>query len=477
MYPNANLFISGRWRPAQGGEVGPVFNPATEEEIGTFAIASIGDLEEAVSAASSSFAGWRALGPLERSGILRKASALVRERAGAIATIMTAEQGKPLAEAEREVLNSADIVEWFAEEGRRTYGRVIPARTPNVVQTVFREPLGVVAGFSPWNFPIAQAARKIGAALSAGCPIILKGPEDTPSCCAEFVRAFADAGVPAGVVSLVFGVPNDISDFLIAHPAIRKISFTGSTAVGKMLAAKAGAQMKRCTMELGGHAPAIVCDDADFDRAVKTLAMAKFRNAGQVCIAPTRFLVQRGVYDRFLDAFIESAKSIRVGDGSNETTTMGPLAHGRRMEAMEELVADGTRTGGEIHLGGKRVGNKGHFFAPTVISGLGKEARLMNEEPFGPLALFAPFTEIEEVIEEANRLPYGLATYAFTGSSSAAHKLSSGIETGMMTINHHGMSLPELPHGGVKDSGYGSEGGAEALEGYMTFKFVTHAMT
>ena len=476
MNPDAQLFVAGRWRPAEGGATAPVYNPATEEEIGRHAVASVADLDEAVEAASRAFPTWRAIGPLERSRLLRRAAGIVRDRAAAIASIMTAEQGKPVGEAEREILNSADIIEWFAEEGRRAYGRVIPSRSPDVMQTVLEEPIGIVAGFSPWNFPIAQAARKIAAALAAGCPIILKGPEDTPACCAAFVAAFAQAGIPEGVISLVFGDPATISDHLIAHPGVRKISFTGSTTVGKLLAAKAGAHMKRCTMELGGHAPAIVCDDADLDVALKTLAMAKFRNAGQVCIAPTRFLVQRRVYDAFLDTFIGAAKDIRVGNGADPATTMGPLAHGRRLEAMESLLADALKQGGVAELGGQRVGNKGHFFAPTVVTGLARDARLMNEEPFGPVALFAPFNDLEEAIAEANRLPYGLATYAFTRSAAVAHKLSSTIETGMLSINHHGMSLPEVPHGGIKDSGYGSEGGLEALKGYMTFKFVTHAV-
>ncbi|TCR70643.1 NAD-dependent succinate-semialdehyde dehydrogenase [Bosea sp. BK604] len=476
MYPDTQLFLAGQLRPGGDKATAPVYNPATGEQIGRFAVATTGDLDEAVAAAERAFPAWRAMGPLKRSAILRKAADLVRERAAAMAPVMTMEQGKPLAESEREVTNSGDVLEWFAEEGRRAYGRLIPARDPNVMQLVTREPIGIVAAFSPWNFPVSQAARKIAAALAAGCPIILKGPEDTPASCALFVQCLADAGVPAGILSLVYGDPATISDHLIAHPSVRKVSFTGSTAVGKLLAAKAGAQMKRCTMELGGHAPAIVCDDADLEGAVKTLAMAKFRNAGQICIAPTRFLVQDKVYDTVLGRFEQAAKAVKVGDGLAAGTTMGPLAHGRRIEAMEGFLADAAQKGGEIRLGGKRHGNTGHFFEPTIIEGLGSDARLMNEEPFGPIALFSRFSEIEEAVAEANRLSYGLAAYAFTRSSAKAHKLSQSIESGMVSINHHGMSLPEVPHGGIKDSGYGSEGGAEALEGYMTFKYVTQMM-
>lgn len=473
-YPDVKLFIDGAWRDAAARL--PVFNPATEEEIGSFAVAGRAELEEAVAVAARGFRQWRAIGPLERSKVLRKAADALRARAGTVATVMTMEQGKPLAEAEREVLNSADIIDWFAEEGRRAYGRVIPARAPEVMQIVLREPLGVVAGFSPWNFPVAQAARKIAASLAAGCAIILKGPEDTPGSCAQLVDVFASAGVPAGVVNLVFGNPGEISDYLIAHPVVRKVSFTGSTAVGKVLAAAAGRHMKRSTMELGGHAPAIVCDDADLKTATDVLAMAKFRNAGQVCIAPTRFLVHRKVYDAFVDNFAKSASAVRVGNGLDAGVSMGPLAHDRRMAAMESLVADGVKHGAQVRLGGKRVGNKGHFFAPTVMTDVPSAARLMNEEPFGPIALVSPFSDLDEAVAESNRLSYGLATYAFTRSAANAHRLAASIETGMMSINHSGMSLPEVPHGGVKESGYGSEGGAEALEGYMTFKFVTHAV-
>jgi succinate-semialdehyde dehydrogenase / glutarate-semialdehyde dehydrogenase len=371
-------------------------------------------------------------------------------------------------------LAGADIIDWFAEEARRTYGRIVPARADGVQQLVVKEPVGPVAAFTPWNFPINQAVRKISGAVAAGCSIIIKGPENTPGSVMGLVRAFVDAGLPAGVVNLVFGVPADISEYLIPHPVIRKISFTGSTAVGKHLAMLAGQHMKRVTMELGGHAPAIVFEDADLDAAVKLLSANKYRNAGQVCIAPTRFLVQESVYRPFLEKFIAAAKAVKVGDGLDKETRMGPLAHARRVEAMDAFVADAASKGAKIETGGKRIGNTGFFFEPTVMTEVPMNARIMNEEPFGPLAPIRPFRDWDEVVSEANRLPYGLAAYAYTRSAKTAAKLGEAIESGMVSINHHGLALPETPFGGVKDSGYGSEGGSEAIEAYLNTKFITY---
>ena len=475
MYQDVLLHIGGKWRAAADGRTFDVINPATEEVIGKLAHASKADLDVALDAAAAGFAVWRKVSTYERSKIMRKAADLIRERSETTARLMTTEQGKPLAEARIEIMGSADVIDWFAEEGRRTYGRVIPARTAGVYQLSTREPVGVVAGFTPWNFPMSQAVRKISAALAAGCAFILKGPEETPASCAELVRAFVDAGTPAGVVQLVFGVPAEISEYLIPHPVIRKISFTGSTAVGKHLAALAGTYMKRATMELGGHAPAIIFNDADLDNAAKILAGSKFRNAGQVCVAPTRFIVQQEVYEPFLDRFVQAAEALKLGNGLEDGTTMGPLANDRRVAAMESLVGDAIQKGGKVRTGGKRSGNKGYFFEPTVLTDLAPDARVLHEEPFGPLALFMPFGTFDEAIAEANRLPYGLAAYAYTRSASTATAVGAGIESGMVGINHHGLALPETPFGGVKDSGYGSEGGAEGLEPYVVTKFITQA--
>ncbi len=474
-YPEISLFIDGAWTKAAGGKHLTVLNPATSEPLGTVAHAGKADLDRALEAAQKGFAAWRKVSAFERGKVLKRAAALMRERADSIAPLMTMEQGKPVAEAKGELLVGADVMDWFGEEARRAYGRVIPARADGVYQLVIKEPVGPVAAFTPWNFPVNQAVRKLSAALAAGCSIILKGPEETPASCAELVRVFADAGVPAGVVQLVYGIPAEISEYLIPHPIIRKISFTGSTAVGKQLAALAGLHMKRVTMELGGHAPALVFEDADIDAAAKILAANKFRNAGQVCIAPTRLLVQESVYEKFVDRFVTIAKNIKVGSGLDAGTTMGPLANARRITAMEGFVADAVQKGATLRTGGKRIGNKGNFFEPTVLTEVTTDMRAMNEEPFGPLALVVAFKKTEEAVAEANRLPYGLAAYAYTRSATTANKVATAVESGMMSINHHGLALPEVPFGGMKDSGYGSEGGLEAMEAYLNTKFVTQA--
>lgn len=469
------LHIDGAWKDGAAGAALDFRNPATGETIGSVARAEVADLEQAIEATRRGFAAWRAVSAFDRGKVLRQAAANLRARVDAIAPMLTREQGKPLPEARGEVLAGADIIEWFAEEGRRTYGRIIPSRAQTVQQMVAKEPVGPVAAFSPWNFPVNQAVRKISAALACGCSIILKGPEETPSSCAELVRCFTDTDVPPGTIALVFGVPADISGYLVPHPAIRKISFTGSTAVGKQLAALAGAHMKRVTMELGGHAPAIVFDDADLDKASQRLAAFKYRNGGQVCGAPTRFLVQDRVYDEFVERFAAIARAIRVGDGMEDGVQMGALANPRRVEALTRYVEDATARGARLVTGGRRIGNAGNFFEPTVLADVPLDAAAMNEEPFGPIALIRRFSGTGDMIAEANRLEYGLASYVYTESASRASEAASRIEAGMVSINHSGLGLPETPFGGVKDSGYGSEGGLEAMEPYLVSKFVTHA--
>ncbi|NVN41468.1 NAD-dependent succinate-semialdehyde dehydrogenase, partial [Ameyamaea chiangmaiensis] len=399
---------------------------------------------------------------------------LLRARADSIAVVLTTEQGKPLAEARAEINVCADVIDWAAEEGRRVYGRTIPARAPGVTQTVIKSPVGPVAGFSPWNFPMSQAARKVAAALATGCSIIVKAPEDTPASPAALMQTFLDAGVPAGTVGLLYGTPAEISERLIPDPAIRKVTFTGSTVVGKHLAALAGQHMKRVTMELGGHAPVIVSATADLDAAVELSAGAKIRNAGQVCISPTRFLIERPVYERFVERYVARMRQVSVGNGLEDGTTMGPLANERRVPAIESLLADATAKGAKIALGGERLGNAGNFFAPTVVTDLTPDMTIMNEEPFGPVSLMMPYTHLDEAITEANRLLYGLAAYAFTQSGSEAAQLRDRVRSGMLTINHIGLGLPEIPFGGINDSGYGSEGGIEALEAYLETRIVTH---
>jgi succinate-semialdehyde dehydrogenase / glutarate-semialdehyde dehydrogenase len=475
MASDTQLFINGAWTDSQAGATLTVLNPATGDAIGTVSHAQHSDLDLALDAAQKGFHVWRRISAFERSKIMRKAAELIRSRIETITRILTTEQGKPLVEAKAETLTAADVIDWFAEEARRTYGRVIPPRSEGVYQLVIKEPVGPVAAFSPWNFPINQAVRKISIALASGCSIILKGPEETPASCAELVRAFSDAGVVPGTINLVFGVPSDISQYLIPHPVIRKISFTGSTAVGKKLAALAGLHMKRTTMELGGHAPVIIFDDADIDVATKVMAGTKYRNAGQVCISPTRFLIQKKVYDSFVDKFISASNKVKVGDGLEAGTTMGPLAHDRRLHAIEGFVSDAVEKGAEVQTGGDRVGDKGYFFAPTILTHASESSRVMNDEPFGPVSVMIPFTEFDEAVTEANRLPYGLAAYAFTKSAKTANLIGSAVESGMVSINNVGLALPEVPFGGVKDSGYGSEGGSEALDAYMNSKFISQA--
>lgn len=470
-----NLYIDGNWRAGAARKTLPVLNPATGETIAALAHAENADLEQAVAAATKGFQTWRKVSPFERSKIMRKAAELLRDRADATARLLTLEEGKTLVESKGEVMAAADIIDWFAEEARRTYGRVIPARGEGIHQLVIKEPVGPVAAFSPWNFPVLQAVRKLSAALGASCSIILKGPEEAPASTSELVRAFADAGIPCGAMQLVFGSPAEISRFLVPHPSIRKVSFTGSTAVGKQLASLAGQHMKRVTMELGGHAPGFVFDDADIAVASKLLGGFKYRNAGQVCGAPTRFLVHEKVYDQFLEAFVKHAQGIKVGDGLRDDTQMGPLANTRRVTAMEGFIADAVQKGAKIATGGRRIGNKGNFFEPTVLTDVAPDARIMNDEPFGPVAIMLRFGGFDEAIAEANRLPYGLASFAFTRSIKTANAVAANTEAGMMSINHIGLALPEVPFGGIKDSGYGTEGGADAMEPYLNTKFVTQA--
>jgi succinate-semialdehyde dehydrogenase / glutarate-semialdehyde dehydrogenase len=474
-YSDTQLFIDGRWRNGAAEKLS-VLNPATGEVIGALAHASRDDLDEALIAAERGFQQWRRVGVLERSQLMRRAAALLRERNEIIARLMTMEQGKPLGESRVEAAGAADTIEWFAEESRRSYGRIVPSRASNITQLVVKEPVGPVAAFTPWNFPLNQAVRKVSAALAAGCSVILKGPEETPASCAALVAVFADAGLPAGVLNLVFGIPAEISSYLIPHSTIKKISFTGSTVVGKQLAALAGSHMKRVTMELGGHAPAIVFGDADVGQAIKVLAGSKFRNAGQVCVAPTRFLVHDSVYQSFVDGFVSAAEKLQVGNGLDAGVTMGPLANGRRVEAMEALTADAVTHGATVLTGGERIGNRGNFFKPTVLADIPLKARVLNEEPFGPMAAISRFQSYESVVKEANRLPYGLAAYAYTTSAKTMADIGRDIESGMVSINHHGLALPELPFGGIKDSGYGSEGGTEAMEAYLNTKLVTQTI-
>ena len=475
MYADLALYIDGEWIAGGGRDSEQVINPATEKPLATLTHAGAADLDRALEAAQRGYKQWRATAPYERARIMRKAADLIRERLEPIARILTLEQGKSIAEARIEVAVSADIIEWCAEEGRRSYGRIIPGRVQGVRQMTVQEPVGPCAAFTPWNFPGVTPARKIGGALGSGCSLIIKASEETPGTCVEMVRAFHDAGLPKGVLNLVFGVPARISEHLISSPAIRKVSFTGSVPVGKHLTKLAAEGMKRVTMELGGHSPVIVFDDADPEKSAEIAAAGKFRNAGQVCISPTRFYVQENSYDRFVKRFVDYAKNLKLGDGLADGTTMGPLANPRRLDAMEGFVADARKRGAEIRTGGARHGNQGFFFAPTVITDMPEDCRVMTEEPFGPLAPIARFKTFDEVVARANALPFGLAAYTFTGSTRTANLISDALEAGMVGVNSLGISTPETPFGGMKESGYGHEGGIEGLEAYTQKKLVVQA--
>ncbi|MBN9049165.1 MAG: NAD-dependent succinate-semialdehyde dehydrogenase [Rhizobiales bacterium] len=473
MYTQLALYIDGQWLDGTGRQSEDVLNPATGKSLGPLPHATKADLDRALDAANKGLAVWRNTSAYDRSKVMRKAADLVRERYDHIAKVMTQEQGKPYPESRAEVIGTAEIIEWFAEEGRRAYGRIVPGRQKGVRQLVMQEPVGVVAAFTPWNFPTLTPVRKIAASLAAGCSIVLKAAEETPGACVELVKCFADAGLPAGVINLVFGRPADVSEHLLASPDVKKISFTGSVPVGKHLAALAAKTMKRTTMELGGHSPVVVFSDTDPEKVADTIAAFKYRNAGQVCISPTRFYVQEPVYNKFLARFTEYAKGIKLGDGLERGVTMGPLANPRRLDAMEAIVQDSEKRGGKIVTGGKRHGNQGYFFEPTVITDLPDDAKLMTEEPFGPVAPIVAFKSFDEVVARANSLPFGLASYAFTNSASNAAAIGEALQSGMVGVNSVAISTPETPFGGIKESGYGQEGGIEGLEAYTNRKFIS----
>lgn len=475
-YPVINLFIGGQWLPRTESGSLPIVNPADGSLLGEFPVAGALELEAAVEAAQRGFKVWARALPIERFRIITKATALIRERAPTIARIMTLEQGKPLAEARREVTLSADIIDFLAEEAKRLGSRGVPARLSNVLsQTVMRVPVGPVAAFTPWNFPANLPSRKIGGALAAGCSVIIKPDEQVPATCMELVRAFVDAGLPPGVLNMVLGNPAEISSTLIACPMIAKISFTGSVAVGKLLGEQAARHMKRYTAELGGHAPVIVCADADGEAVARLAVPAKFRNAGQVCASPIRFLVHRSQYAVFRASFVDGANSLKIGAGLADDTQFGPLINERRVGEMQRFVDDALAQGGTLLCGGRRLDRPGSFFPPTVIENAPRTARAQTEEPFGPIALLDVFDDLDDAIARANSLPYGLAAYGFTRELNVAHRLSLELEAGMVGINHFGVSQPETPFGGLKESGLGQESGLEGLLGYTEVKLVSVA--
>lgn len=472
-YPDLRLVIDGEWRTTD--ETLPVLNPATEEEIGRLPVAGTAELDEALGAARRGFAVWSRTPPRDRADLIRAAAALMRERQDEIAHAITLEHGKPYRQAQLEVIRGAEFFEWDAGEAVRTYGRVIPS-APGIRYVVHHQPIGPVAAFAPWNFPMSQPARKVAGALAAGCSIILKASEETPAGALHIARAFHDAGLPPGVLNLVFGVPADISSHLIPDPTVRLVAFTGSTGVGRHLTQLAATHLTPVLMELGGHAPVIVCEDTDVEAAAEASAIRKVRNAGQVCTSPTRFFVHRANYDRFVEVFTKRCAATVVGNGMDPGVEMGPLANDRRVTALGELVADACDAGARLLTGGTRIGETGWFFEPTVLAEVPDHARVMQEEPFGPLAVVNPVASLDEAIERANSVPYGLAAYGFTDRAAEVDEMVERVEAGNLSINTLEASLPETPFGGVKSSGYGREGGSEGLDHYTVVKNLSHSM-
>lgn len=472
-YDSLYLFIGGEWIGTEGRDTAVVVNPATETELGRVPLATASDLDRALTIAQSSFDVWRRTVPDQRAKILKRAADLILERAPHIAAQMTLEEGKPLGEALDEVTRAAEYFEWFAESARRIDGRVVPANRPGVLQLVKRQPVGPVAAFTPWNFPAITPARKLSAALAAGCSVILKPGEESPSTALALARALDDAGLPKGVLQIVFGVPDQVSSHLIASPIIRKVTFTGSVPIGRLLSARAAEGVKPITLELGGHGPVLVFDDADVEKAAVEGVANRFRGTGQVCISSTRFLIQRGAYETFVGRFVAATQALRIGNGLQPDTQVGPLANPRQLAKMEALVADALAKGATLLAGGKRLQGQGFFFEPTVLADVPMTARVMHEEPFGPIAILMPFDEMSDGLQEANRLPYGLSAYAFTASARTAIDVADGLEAGMIGINQYRIVATELPFGGLKESGHGSEGGVEGIEHYLTHKFIS----
>jgi len=474
-YPKLELFIGGSWIDSPSETNTEVLDPATGEVLGLMPHATDAQLGEAVESAGNAFQKWRATSPYERAAILSKCASLMRDRSDYLAQLITSELGKPSREAKAEVETAAGIFAWDAEEGRRAYGRIIPARQAGIRQSVVREPVGPIAAFSPWNAPLITPSRKISGALAAGCSVVIKPAEETPACTFALAAILEEVGLPAGVVNVVTGDPALVSKRLLESPVIKGITFTGSTAVGRSLAAQAALGLKKTVMELGGHAPVLVFPDVDVEAVARSAAAAKYRNAGQVCTSPTRFYVHESIHDRFSQSFAEATRSIRVGNGQEEATQMGPLAHARRLASAERFVDDARSRGIAVPVGGSRTGNRGFFFEPTLLVDGGDDSLAMNEEPFGPIAVTKPFASVDEAIALANRLPFGLAAYAFTHDSRVSADVADRVESGSVIVNHWQASLPETPFGGVGDSGLGREGGIEGLEAFQTVKYVSQA--
>jgi succinate-semialdehyde dehydrogenase/glutarate-semialdehyde dehydrogenase len=474
-YEKLELLINGKWKMGSENKAEPVINPATNEVIGDLPHASKKDLDEALESNLEAFKLWKKESPLNRQKIIENACRNLESKFDQVATNLTIEMGKPLAEAKGELAVGLDVLRWYGEEGKRAYGRIVPSRMSNMSQTVIKEPIGPVIAFVAWNFPVMNVVRKIGGALAAGCTITIKPSEETPGTAIAIGRAFMDAGLPPGVLNIVFGVPSEVSEHLCGSKIPRKLSFTGSIPVGKHLQKLAADNMIRCTMELGGHSPLMVFDDTDIDMAAKISVAGKFRNAGQVCVSPTRFLVQDTVKEQFIRAVINETNKIKVGNGLDDGINMGPLIAERRIDIMKDFVNDAVENGANIEMGGNRMNLEGSFFAPTILTNVSDNTKIMNEEPFGPLLPIDTFNSVDEVIDRANRLDFGLASYAFSNDPKIVSFLKSEIQAGLLAVNSTVVSTPETPFGGIKQSGYGSEGGIEGIDAFLVTRFISES--
>jgi succinate-semialdehyde dehydrogenase / glutarate-semialdehyde dehydrogenase len=473
LYPELQLFIGGEWISAGSRKTEPVINPATGEVLGLLPHATTADLDRALAAAEKGFKVWRSYMPEKRGEIMRKAADLLKARGDQVTKVATMESGKPIAQSRIELHMSTEVLEWYAEEGRRAYGRVLPQRQPGTRLLVVKEPIGPVAAFTPWNFPQGNPARKLGAALGAGCSCVLKAAEDTPASAILMAKALQEAGVPDGVVNLVFGVPGEVCPYILRSGVVRKLSFTGSIPIGKELMKICSEKMIRTTMELGGHAPVLVFDDVNLEQVLDMSVMSKYRNGGQVCVSPTRYYVHQSLFDKFVAGFTARVNKMKIGNPLDDSNNMGPMIHARRREAVHALIQDAVQHGATLNTGGAAIAGPGFFYQPTVLSNIPDSARIMNEEPFGPVALINSFTDFDEVISKANRLPYGLAAYAFTESGRRLKQLGEQLEAGMIGLNTYAISVPESPFGGIKESGHGSEEGIEGLDACLITKYIS----
>ena len=476
-YPQLQMLIAGEWTNGTSGVTENVICPADGTVLGELPHASKEDLDDALNSSLEGFNKWRSETPLNRQSILEKAAKILEREFDKNSENLTREMGKPLAEAKIEMQVAIDLLRWYGEEGKRVYGRIIPSRIPNMEHEARKVPAGPVLAFVAWNFPATNVMRKVAGALAAGCSITIKPSEETPATAIAIGKALMEAGLPAGVLNIVFGVPSEVSEHLLSSPIPRKLSFTGSVPVGIHLQKLAAQNLIRCTMELGGHSPVMIFKDADIEAAVKHCAAGKFRNAGQVCISPTRFFIEEPVYDEFIKSFKSHVEAINVGDGLDSKSTMGPLVADRRLEVMEDFISDAVSSGGEVISGGGRGQSPGSFFEPTLIRDVPDTAKIMIEEPFGPVAPSASFSSIDEIIERANSLPFGLASYAFTSNPRTSQILKSEIESGMLAINSMHIHSVETPFGGLKHSGYGYEGSIEGLEAFLVTKYSSEIYT